>query len=102
MLEKIKEYKELAWLIGAVAGVALFFTPMSYAKKTREMVVMFTDAQQLKWMTADRRDWERDCTDKKTDEWLCSDSKRDTYDTLKLNIELLRIKLGLPAEGEMK
>ena len=101
----MKDIKLIHALIGLLvlvsvttAGTVLWFTPKTYAEDTREMVVMMSESQQLKWLMGEKREFELVCTDKITDEWVCSESKKERYDGLLLDIQMLRLKLGLPIE----
>ena len=100
-----KEYKALIGLvivlIPATVLATLYFAPRTYAEETRQIVMQFTDSQQLKWMQSELTEFEWNCMDKKTDEWICSEKKRVKYDTMILDTNILRLKLGLdPLETE--
>ena len=107
-----KEYKALISLIvlivPATAGAIWHFAPVSYADKilakteaNTVQIAMMSESQQLKWMQSELNEDERRCVEKKTDEWLCSEKKKDQYDMMILDINILRLKLGLdPLEGD--
>lgn len=98
MLEKVKQFKELAGLVAVIAAAILWFTPMSYSKETREMVVEMGLKDQLNYF--ERKAWEfkKECTNLKTGEWLCSDEDKIEYEGVLIEIKLLKKKLGV-ADG---
>ena len=78
------------------AGFVLWFTPITYAEETRQLVMQLTAKQQLKWMSSELNELEWYCTDKLTDEWVCSDKKRTMREELILDVNVIRNELGLP------
>jgi hypothetical protein len=48
MIDQLNKYKGLLILIGMIATGIWWFTPMSYSKETRQMIVELSMKEQLK------------------------------------------------------
>ena len=94
-----KEYKVLIglciFLITSTAAAIWHFAPMTLAQANQEQIAMMSESQQLKWMQSEFYEERRDCVEKKTDEWQCSEDRRMEYRNMLLDINILRLKLGL-------
>lgn len=85
-------------IVGATYKAITYFAPMAFAEETEHRVAMMEQSQKLQWLESEKAEFELICTNKLTDEWVCSDKKRERYDWLVMQIQLLRVKLGLPVQ----
>lgn len=99
MIKKLNEYKALIGLVGLIAAGILWFTPMSYSKQTREMVVEMGIEDQLQYYQKQRLWYKRECTNLKTSKWLCGDEEKLEYEDILFQIKLLKEKLGIKEEA---
>ena len=103
MFDNIKPFHVLVTLVVLVAtttaAAVLFMTPMTYAKETRQMVVELDLKEQLYYYQKVARETRRECMDLRTKEWLCSDEDFGEYESMLLEIQLLKAKLGIDKIG---
>jgi len=95
-----REYKALVGLIlvivPATVAAIIYFTPMGYAEKTRELVVEISLKEQLNYYQDRVWELEKACTDLRVEgSWFCSDEKKHDYEQYLIEIEILKAKLGV-------
>ena len=95
MIKLLNQYKGLIALIGLIAAGILWFTPMTYSRDTRQMVVEMQQEDKLEFYQKQRLWYKRECTDLKTGEWLCSSEEFLEYENILEKIKVLKAKLGV-------
>ena len=95
-----KEYRVLVGLVisivVATTGAVLYFTPMGYAEKTRDMIVEISLKEQLNYYQDRLWELEKACTDLQVEgSWFCSPEKKHSYEQYLIEIEILKAKLGI-------
>ena len=89
------KYKPLVYLVGAIATAILFFTPMTYSKETRQMVEGIKDELRLEELNDVKWFYKKNCTNLKTQEWLCAPEELEEYEEILRKIKILEEKLGI-------
>jgi len=97
-----KQYKALVGLIilivPAVAGAIWWFTPLSYAEETRQMVIQMKAQDELSMWYDRLFEVESQCVNFKTEKWLCSQDRHQKYEKVKVKIKVLEEQLGIKEE----